>query len=108
MIERREKGLLVVAYVLPLLGLGVIAFIIALIKKGDAGSRAADSHWVNIIALSLWYTLWLILCIPLMFILIGVPLLFLIEVLALIRVIFGLIDVSENRAYRRNPKAAFL
>ena len=93
-----EKNAALLSHVLTLIASFIAPLIIYLIKKDESEyvrDQAAES-----LNFQLSIFLYAILCIPLMFVIVGFFLLFAISILALILVIIATIKASEGKKYR--------
>lgn len=94
-----EKNLGLIMHVLSLVGFSLIGpLIIWLIKKDESSFINAQGRELLNFQLSL--LIYVLVCIPLCFVLIGIPLLIAIGVASLILTIIGLVKATEGKIYR--------
>jgi uncharacterized Tic20 family protein len=94
-----EKNLALVMHVLSLLGFSLIGpLIIWLIKKDE--SPFIDKQGRELLNFQLSVLIYAVICIPLCFVLIGIPMLFAIGIVSLILTIIGLVRATEGKIYR--------
>lgn len=90
---------MILCHVSALIGVGlVLPFIVWLVKKNEPDSVA--DHAKETLNFHLSYMLYALLCVPLMFIAIGVPLAFAIGIAAFVLAIIGAVKASDGVLYR--------
>jgi uncharacterized Tic20 family protein len=94
-----EKNLALIMHVLSLVGFSLIGpLIVWLIKKDE--SAFINIQGRELLNFQLSILLYAVICIPLCFILIGIPMLFVVGIASLILTIIGLIRATEGKIYR--------
>jgi uncharacterized Tic20 family protein len=94
-----EKNLGLIMHVLSLVGLSLIGpLIVWLIKKGE--SAFINLQGRELLNFQLSILIYALICVPLCFILIGIPMLFAIGIASLILTIIGLVKATEGKIYR--------
>ena len=94
-----EKNLALIMHVLSLVGFSLIGpLIIWLIKKDE--SAFINIQGRELLNFQLSILIYAVICIPLCFILIGIPMLFVVGIASLILTIIGLIRATEGKIYR--------
>jgi len=94
-----EKNLALIMHVLSLVGFSLIGpLIIWLIKKDE--SAFINIQGRELLNFQLSILIYAAICIPLCFILIGIPMLFVVGIASLILTIIGLIRATEGKIYR--------
>lgn len=93
-----ERTLAILAHILTIFGWIFAPLIIYLLKKDE--SAFVRSHALESLNFQITLTVCLIASIPLVFVLIGILLLWIIPILSLILVIVATIKASENKLYR--------
>ena len=94
-----EKNLGLIMHVLSLVGFSLIGpLIVWLIKKDE--SAFINIQGRELLNFQLSILIYALICIPLCFVLIGIPMLFVIGFTSLILTIIGLVKASEGKIYR--------
>ncbi|MEY4446542.1 MAG: hypothetical protein RL444_1655 [Verrucomicrobiota bacterium] len=94
-----EKNLALIMHVLSLVGFSLIGpLIVWLIKKDE--SAFIDKQGRELLNFQISLLIYVLICIPLCFILIGIPMLFAVGIASLILTIIGLIRATEGKIYR--------
>lgn len=94
-----DKALMILCHVSALIGVGfVLPFIVWLVKKHDADPVA--DHAKETLNFHLSWLLYALVCVPLTWILIGIPLLILLGVAAIVLAIIGAVKASDGVLYR--------
>ena len=94
-----EKNLSLLMHVLSLVGFSLIGpLIVWLIKKDE--SAFIDKQGRELLNFQISLLIYVLICIPLCFILIGIPMLFAVGIASLILTIIGLIRATEGKIYR--------
>jgi len=94
-----EKNLALLMHVLSLVGFSLIGpLIVWLIKKDE--SAFIDKQGRELLNFQISLLIYVLICIPLCFILIGIPMLFAVGIASLILTIIGLIRATEGKIYR--------
>ena len=94
-----EKNLALIMHVRSLVGFSLIGpLIVWLIKKDE--SAFINIQGRELLNFQLSILLYAVICIPLCFILIGIPMLFVVGIASLILTIIGLIRATEGKIYR--------
>ena len=93
-----ERTLAILAHILTIFGWIFAPLIIYLLRKDE--SSFVRHHALESLNFQITLTICLIASIPLVFVLIGILLLWIIPILALILVIVATIKASENKLYR--------
>jgi uncharacterized Tic20 family protein len=94
-----EKNLGLIMHVLSLVGLSLIGpLIVWLIKKDE--SAFINLQGRELLNFQLSILIYALICVPLCFILIGIPMLFAIGIASLILTIIGLVKATEGKIYR--------
>ena len=94
-----EKNLGLIMHVLSLVGFSLIGpLIVWLIKKDE--SAFIDIQGRELLNFQLSFLIYVIVCIPLCFLLIGIPLLIIVGLASLILTIIGLVKATEGKIYR--------
>ncbi len=94
-----HRLLTVMCHASALIGLGIILpLIVYLVTKHD--NPAVEAHAAETFNFHLSYCLWALLCVPLTFILIGAPLIFLIGIAAVVLAIIGIVKAADDELYR--------
>ena len=94
-----EKNLGLIMHVLSIVGLSLIGpLIVWLIKKDE--SAFINLQGRELLNFQLSILIYALICVPLCFILIGIPMLFVIGIASLILTIIGLVKATEGKIYR--------
>lgn len=94
-----DKALIILCHLSAIIGVGfVLPFIVWLVKKNDPDAVAAHAKEALNFHLSL--LLYVIICVPLMLIVVGVPLAILIGIVGFILAIIAAIKASDGGFYR--------
>lgn len=94
-----DRLLVVLAHLSGLLGVGLLLpLIVYLVKKDDAPAVAA--HACEALNFHISLLIYAIACIPLIFLLIGVPMLFALGVTGLVLAVVGAVRASEGKPWR--------
>ena len=94
-----EKNLALIMHVLSLVGFSLIGpLIVWLVKKDE--SAFIDAQGRELLNFQLSFLIYAIVCIPLCFVLIGIPLLIIVGLASLILTIIGLVKATEGKIYR--------
>jgi uncharacterized Tic20 family protein len=94
-----DKALMILCHVSALIGVGfVLPFVVWLVKKNDPDAVA--DHAKETLNFHLSWLLYALLCVPLMFIVVGVPLAIILGVAALVLAIVGAVKASDGVLYR--------
>jgi uncharacterized Tic20 family protein len=94
-----EKNLGLIMHVLSLVGLSLIGpLIVWLIKKDE--SAFINLQGRELLNFQLSILIYALICVPLCFILIGIPMLIVIGIASLILTIIGLVKATEGKIYR--------
>ncbi len=97
-LDSGHRLLTVMCHASALLGVGIVLpLIVYLVTKDD--NPAVKAHAAEAFNFHLSYCLWALLCIPLTFILIGGPLLFVIGIAALVLAIIGIVKAADDELY---------
>lgn len=98
-VNTTEKILIILCHVSPFIGAPfLLPFVVWLAKRHDPDMVGA--HAAETLNFHLSYTLYVLLCIPLAFILIGVPLMIAIGIATFVLAIIGAIRASDGILYR--------
>jgi uncharacterized protein len=93
-----DKALMILCHVSALIGVGfVLPFIVWLVKKHEPDMVAA--HAKETLNFHLSWLLYAILCVPLAWILIGVPILIALGIAAIVLAIIGAVKASDGMLY---------
>ncbi len=94
-----DKALVILCHISAIIGVGIILpFVVWLVKKNEPDAVA--SHAIETLNFHLSILIYLVLCVPLMFAVIGVPLAILIGLASLVLAIIGAIKASDGVLYR--------
>ena len=94
-----EKNLGLIMHVLSLVGFSLIGpLIVWLVKKDESPFINAQGR--ELLNLQLSFLIYTIACVPLCFVLIGIPLLIVVGIAAFILTIIGLVKATEGKIYR--------
>ena len=94
-----EKNLGLIMHVLSLVGFSLVGpLIVWLIKKDESPFINAQGR--ELLNFQLSFLIYTIVCIPLCFVLIGIPLLIVVGIGAFILTIIGLVKATEGKIYR--------
>lgn len=94
-----EKNLGLIMHVLSLVGFSLIGpLIVWLVKKDESAFINAQGR--ELLNFQLSFLIYTIACIPLCFMLIGIPLLIVVGIAAFILTIIGLVKATEGKIYR--------
>ena len=94
-----EKNLGLIMHVLSLVGFSLIGpLIVWLVKKDESAFINAQGR--ELLNFQLSFLIYAIVCIPLCFVLIGIPLLIVVGINAFILTIIGLVKATEGKIYR--------
>ena len=94
-----DKALIILSHLSAILGVGfVLPFIVWLVKKNDPDNVAAHAKEALNFHLSL--LLYVILCVPFMWILIGIPFAILIGIAGFVLAIIAAVKASDGGFYR--------
>jgi uncharacterized Tic20 family protein len=94
-----EKNLALIMHVLSLVGFSLIGpLIVWLVKKDE--SAFIDAQGRELLNFQLSFLIYAIVCIPLCFVLIGIPLLIIVGLASFILTIIGLVKATEGKIYR--------
>ncbi len=98
-VNTSDKLLMILCHVSPFIGLPfLLPFIVWLIKKGEPDPVAV--HAAEAFNFHLSYAVYALLCVPLTFIFIGVPLLVVIGVATLILAVIAAVRAADGILYR--------
>ena len=94
-----EKNLALIMHVLSLVGFSLIGpLIVWLVKKDESAFINAQGR--ELLNFQLSFLIYVIVCIPLCFVLIGIPLLIIVGLASFILTIIGLVKATEGKIYR--------
>jgi uncharacterized Tic20 family protein len=94
-----EKNLGLIMHVLSLVGFSLIGpLIVWLVKKDESAFINAQGR--ELLNFQLSFLIYVIACIPLCFLLIGIPLLIIVGLASFILTIIGLVKATEGKIYR--------
>ena len=94
-----DKALIILCHVSALIGVGfVLPFIVWLVKKNEPDVVA--EHAKETLNFHLSWLLYVILCVPLTWIVIGIPILFALGIAAIVLAIIGAVKASDGVLYR--------
>ncbi len=94
-----EKNLGLIMYVLSLVGFGLVGpLIVWLVKKDESAFINVQGR--ELLNFQLSILIYALICVPLCFVLIGIPLLILVGLTSLILTIIGLVKAAEGKIYR--------
>jgi uncharacterized protein len=94
-----EKNLALIMHVLSLVGFSLIGpLIVWLVKKDE--SAFIDAQGRELLNFQISFLIYAIVCIPLCFVLIGIPLLIVVGIASFILTIIGLVKATEGKIYR--------
>jgi uncharacterized Tic20 family protein len=94
-----EKNLALIMHVLSLVGFSLIGpLIVWLVKKDESAFINAQGR--ELLNFQLSFLIYAIVCIPLCFVLIGIPLLIIVGLASFILTIIGLVKATEGKIYR--------
>jgi len=94
-----EKNLALIMHVLSLVGFSLLGpLIVWLVKKDE--STFIDRQGRELLNFQISFLIYAIVCIPLCFVLIGIPLLIVVGVTSFILTIIGLVKATEGKIYR--------
>ena len=94
-----DKALMILSHLSAILGVGfVLPFIVWLVKRHDPDPVAA--HAKEALNFHLSVLLYVILCIPLTFVVVGIPLLIALGLASIILAIIAAVQASDGRFYR--------
>ena len=94
-----HRLLSVMCHASALIGVGILLpLIVYLVTKDD--NNEVKAHAAEAFNFHLSYCLWALLCIPLTFILIGGPLIFIIGIAAVVLAIIGIVKAADDELYR--------
>lgn len=94
-----EKNLALIMHVLSLVGFSLIGpLIVWLVKKDE--SAFIDAQGRELLNFQISFLIYAIVCIPLCFVLIGIPLLIVVGLASFILTIIGLVKATEGKIYR--------
>jgi uncharacterized Tic20 family protein len=98
-LDNGHRLLTILCHASALIGVGIVLpLIVYLVTKDD--NSTVKAHAAEAFNFHLSYCLWALLCIPLTFILIGGPLLFIIGIAALVLAIIGIVKAADDELYR--------
>jgi uncharacterized membrane protein len=102
--EESARTITIVVYLLYLAALvngltAIIGVILAYIKRDDARGTVYESHFSNAIEVFWVFIVGMIIAVPLCFIFIGIPLVFVLYIWVLFRTIKGLVRASDGLPY---------
>ncbi len=88
----------VLCHVSLLLGVGIILpIIVYLVKKSD--DQVIATHAAEALNFHLSYLIWTFVCLPLVFIVIGIPMIFAVIIAEFVLCIVGTIKAADNQLY---------
>ena len=94
-----EKNLALIMHVLSLVGFSLIGpLIVWLVKKDESAFINAQGR--ELLNFQISFLIYAIVCIPLCFVLIGIPLLIVVGLASFILTIIGLVKATEGKIYR--------
>jgi uncharacterized Tic20 family protein len=94
-----EKNLALIMHVLSLVGFSLIGpLIVWLVKKDESAFINAQGR--ELLNFQLSFLIYAVVCIPLCFVLIGIPLLIIVGLASFILTIIGLVKATEGKIYR--------
>ena len=94
-----EKNLALIMHVLSLVGFSLIGpLIVWLVKKDESAFINAQGR--ELLNFQLSFLIYAVVCIPLCFVLIGIPLLIIVGLTSFILTIIGLVKATEGKIYR--------
>jgi uncharacterized Tic20 family protein len=94
-----EKNLALIMHVLSLVGFSLIGpLIVWLVKKDESPFINAQGR--ELLNFQISFLIYAIVCIPLCFVLIGIPLLIVVGLASFILTIIGLVKATEGKIYR--------
>jgi uncharacterized Tic20 family protein len=94
-----EKNLALIMHVLSLVGFSLIGpLIVWLVKKDE--SAFIDAQGRELLNFQISFLIYAIVCIPLCFVLIGIPLLIVVGIASFILTIIALVKATEGKIYR--------
>jgi uncharacterized Tic20 family protein len=94
-----EKNLALIMHVLSLVGFSLIGpLIVWLVKKDESAFINAQGR--ELLNFQISFLIYAIVCIPLCFVLIGIPLLIVVGIASFILTIIGLVKATEGKIYR--------
>ena len=94
-----EKNLGLIMHVLSLVGFSLIGpLIVWLVKKDESAFINAQGR--ELLNFQISFLIYAIVCIPLCFVLIGIPLLIVVGLASFILTIIGLVKATEQKIYR--------
>jgi uncharacterized Tic20 family protein len=94
-----EKNLGLIMHVLSLVGFSLIGpLIVWLVKKDESAFINAQGR--ELLNFQLSFLIYAVVCIPLCFVLIGIPLLIIVGLASFILTIIGLVKATEGKIYR--------
>lgn len=94
-----EKNLGLIMHVLSLVGFSLIGpLIVWLVKKDESAFINAQGR--ELLNFQISFLIYAIVCIPLCFVLIGIPLLIVVGLASFILTIIGLVKATEGKIYR--------
>lgn len=97
--DNSQRLLNVMCHASALLGVGILLpLIVYLVTKDD--NHDVKTHAAEAFNFHLSYFLWALLCVPLTFILIGGPLLFVIGISVVVLAIIGIVKAADDELYR--------
>ena len=94
-----EKNLALIMHVLSLVGFSLIGPLIVWLMKKDE-SAFIDAQGRELLNFQISFLIYAIVCIPLCFVLIGIPLLIVVGIASFILTIIGLVKATEGKIYR--------
>lgn len=94
-----DKALMILCHVSALIGVGfVLPFIVWLVKKHEPDMVSA--HAKETLNFHLSWLLYALVCVPLTWIVIGIPILFALGIAAIVLAIIGAVKASDGALYR--------
>lgn len=94
-----DKALMILCHISAIIGVGfVLPFVVWLVKKNEPDMVAA--HAKETLNFHLSWLLYAILCVPLTWVLVGIPLLILLGISAIVLAIIGALKASDGVLYR--------
>ena len=94
-----EKNLALIMHVLSLVGFSLIGPLIVWLMKKDE-SAFINAQGRELLNFQISFLIYAIVCIPLCFVLIGIPLLIVVGIASFILTIIGLVKATEGKIYR--------
>ena len=99
MITQDEKNMGIIMHVLSLVGIAIIGPLIVWLIKKDT-SAYVDAQGRELLNFQISYFIYAACCIPLVYLCVGVPMLFALGIASVVLTIIGVVNAAEGKIYR--------